>query len=104
MLCPIELCGRKQAQSSNSLYPLIYRRMLPFVEGLFLSARALPAGQPPRRAVNQSGRAARADPISLKGEALSLGRTMDMLEVVGFGFMSLVWVAFVVVTARPRTV
>ena len=29
---------------------------------------------------------------------------MDMLEVVGFGFMSLVWVAFVVVTARPRTV
>jgi hypothetical protein len=27
-------------------------------------------------------------------------RTMDMFEVVGFGFMSLVWVAFVVVTAR----
>jgi hypothetical protein len=26
---------------------------------------------------------------------------MDTLQVVGFGFMSLVWVAFVVVTARP---
>src|SRR3954469_7396280 len=67
MLYPVELRGRKQAQSSDSLYPLIYRRAQPFVEGLLLSARALPAGQPPRRAVDQSGRAARADPIPSKG-------------------------------------
>jgi hypothetical protein len=34
-----------QTQRSGSLYPLIYRRAQSFVEGLLLSARALPAGQ-----------------------------------------------------------
>ena len=84
---------------------LIYRHAQQFVESLVASACASPAGPIIHAAqLTKSGsRPARADPISLKGEALSSGRTMDMLEVVGFGFMSLVWVAFVV-TARPRTV
>jgi hypothetical protein len=106
MLYPVERRGRKRVQSSASLYPLIYRHAQQFVESLVASACASPAGPIIHAAqLTKSGsRPARADPISLKGEALSSGRTMDMLEVVGFGFMSLVWVAFVVVTARPRTV
>ena len=104
MLYPVELRGRKRAQSSDSPYPLIYRRLPPFVKGLLLSARVLPASQPHAAQSIKAVEPPAPTPSPSKGMALSSGRTMDMLEVVGFGFMSLVWVAFVVVTARPRTV
>src|SRR4051794_12290771 len=105
MLYPVERRGRKRVQSSASLYPLIYRHAQQFVESLVASACASPAGPIIHAAqLTKSGsRPARADPISLKGEALSSGRTMDMLEVLGFGFMSLGWGALGVVPPRPRT-
>src|SRR3954469_10695155 len=77
MLYPVERRGRKRVQSSASLYPLIYRHAQQFVESLVASACASPAGPIIHAAqLTKSGsRPARADPISLKGESLSSGRT-----------------------------
>src|SRR3954463_1040275 len=84
MLYPVERRGRKRVQSSASLYPLIYRHAQQFVESLVASACASPAGPIIHAAqLTKSGNPPPpADSISLKGEALSSGRTMDMLEVV----------------------